>query len=68
MRLTLAAVVAECFEDPELGCDAQQVDELYAERRGLPTTRVALSRGDNGGRLHGRIVEKEGDDDHGLLG
>lgn len=44
VRLSLAAVVAEFFEDPKIGFEVAKMDELYTERRGLPTTRVALSR------------------------
>jgi hypothetical protein len=49
-RLSVAAVVAENFENPALGNDAHNVDELCAERRGKVTRRVALKRTENGGR------------------
>ncbi|KAL9123749.1 MAG: hypothetical protein Q9217_006851 [Psora testacea] len=65
-RLSLAAVVAESFESPALGDDATEVDELYAERRGLATRRVALSRREDGGRRYRLIVEKRGESE-GLL-
>ena len=53
-RLSLAAIVAERFEDPALGDDAREVDELYAERRGLETGRVTLKRrARGGGRRYG---------------
>lgn len=56
-RLSLAAVVAECFENPALGDDARAVDELYAERRGLATRKVTLKRRDGGARRYGLVVD-----------
>ena len=58
-RLSVAAVVAESFENPALGDDAKKIDDLYAERRGLTPRRVALGRKENGGRRYGQIVIKE---------
>ncbi|KAI4126478.1 MAG: hypothetical protein LQ338_003728 [Usnochroma carphineum] len=43
-RLSIAAFVAENFEAPSLGEDAGSVD-LFAERRGRVTRRVALGTG-----------------------
>ena len=54
-RLSTAAVVAECFEDSTLGNDAVDVKELYAERRGIPTNRIALGKRTHGGRQYGQI-------------
>ena len=58
-RLSLTAVVAEGFEDARLGDDAVDVEGLYAERRGLVTTRVAFGRRDGGGRCYRKVDEKE---------
>lgn len=58
-RLSVAAVVAESFESPALGDDAKGIDDLYAERRGLATRRVALSRRENGGRKYKQVVVRE---------
>ena len=49
-RLSIAAVVAETFEAPALGEDANSVDDLFAERRGRVTKRVALVTARGGGR------------------
>ena len=49
-RLSSKAVVAESFESPALGDDAEKVDKLFAERRGQKTRRVAIVRRDGGGR------------------
>ena len=57
-RLSVAAVVAECFENPALGHDATHVDELYAERRGFATRRVAIGRRVGGGRRYRPIVTR----------
>jgi hypothetical protein len=43
-RLSIAAVVAESFENPALGDDAHDVDDLYAERRGKVKQRVGSLR------------------------
>lgn len=65
-RLSLAAVVAESFESPALADDAREVYELFAERRGLATRRVALTRREDGGRRYRQVVEK-GEDGQGFL-
>ena len=57
-RLSVAAVVAESFENPALGDDAHSVSDLYAERRGKVTRRVALGRAEGGGRRFKQIVIK----------
>ena len=63
-RLSIAAVVAESFEAPSLGEDARSVDDLFAERRGQVTRRVALEKGPGGGRRFRQIVvAKEGKGD-----
>ena len=54
-RMGLAALVAESFESPALGDNARDVEELFAERRGLPTRRVALGKRQGGGRRY-RLV------------
>ena len=54
-RLGLAALVAESFESPALGDDARDVSKLFAERRGMPTRRVALGKREGGGRKY-RLV------------
>lgn len=43
-RLSLAAVIAESFENPSLGHYATEVDAVHAERRALATGGVAPSR------------------------
>ena len=58
-RLSVSAVVAEKFENAALGDDAVTVEELYAERRGLGTMRVAFARRDGGGRCYRPVGEKE---------
>ncbi|KAI4230201.1 MAG: hypothetical protein LQ349_006286 [Xanthoria aureola] len=66
-RLSVAAVVAESFENPALGDDARNTDELYAERRGKVTRRVALGKTENGGRRFKQIVIKSGEESGELL-
>ena len=51
--------MAESFESPAWDDDATQIDELYAERRGEPPRRIALSRRDGGGRHYRQIVLRE---------
>ncbi|ERF72706.1 hypothetical protein EPUS_04759 [Endocarpon pusillum Z07020] len=58
VRLSLAAIVAERFENPALGDDAREIDELYAERRGLATRKVTLQRRNEGGRRYGLVVDQ----------
>ena len=58
-RLSIDAIVAESFESPAWGDDATQIDELYAERRGKPPRRIALSRRDGGGRRYRQTVLRE---------
>ena len=55
-RLSVAAIVAESFEAPSLGDDARSVDDLFAERRGRVTRRVALGLGPGGGRRFRQVV------------
>ncbi len=55
-RLSTLAVVAESFESPVWSDDARDVDMLFAERRGQPTRRIALSRRQDGGRRFKQIV------------
>lgn len=43
-RLSTRAVVAENFESPAWGDNAQDVDMLFAERHGESTRRIALVR------------------------
>ena len=57
-RLSVAAVVAECFESPALGEDAITIDDLYAERRGLKTRRVAITKRDGGGRQYQQLASR----------
>ena len=59
-RLGVAAVVAESFEAPGLGEDARRVDDLFAERRGRVTRRVALGRGEGAGRRFRQVIENMG--------
>lgn len=54
-RLSVAALVAESFESPALQDDAKNIDDLYAERRGLTTQRVVLERKEDGGRRYEQI-------------
>ena len=61
VRLSLGAVVAESFENPALGHDAKDIDGLYAERRGMPSRKVAISKRADGGRRYRLLVEKEGE-------
>ena len=58
-RLSVAAIVAESFEAPNFGDDAQSLDDLFAERRGRVPRRVALVRGPQGGRRFKQIVNPE---------
>ena len=51
--------MAEGFENVSLGDDAVDVEGLYAERRGLVTTRVAFGRRDGGGRCYKKVDEKD---------
>ena len=55
-RLSVAAIVAESFEAPNLGEDARSVDDLFAERRGQVTRRVALGTGQGGGRRFRQVI------------
>lgn len=55
----VAAVVAESFESPTLGDDATRIDDLYAERRGGATKRVALSRRECGERYYKLVDVKD---------
>lgn len=55
-RLSIAAVVAESFESPALGEDATTIDDLFAERRGLKTRRVGITRMGSGGRHYQQMV------------
>ena len=58
-RLSVTAVVADGFENARLGDDAVNVEGLYAERRGLGTTRVAFGKRDGGGRCYRKVDEKD---------
>ena len=49
-RLGSAAIVAHAFEDERLVDDAQSVDQLFEERRGMGTGRVAICKRKGGGR------------------
>ena len=60
VRLSVAAVVAESFEAPNLGEDARSVDDLFAERRGQATRRVALGTYPGGGGRRFRQVVARG--------
>ena len=62
-RLSIDAIVAESFESPAWGDDATQIDELYAERGGKATRRIALSKRDGGGRRYRQIVLRETEED-----
>ena len=55
-RLSIAAIVAESFEAPDLGEDAKSVDDLFAERRGRVTKRVALVTAQGGGRRFRQVT------------
>lgn len=66
-RLSVAGVVAESFENPVLGDDARNIDELYPVRRGKVTRRVALGKTENGGRRFKQIVIKSGEESGELL-
>lgn len=55
-RLSTLAVIAESFESPAWGEDAQNVDMLFAERRGEPTRRIALvKQADGEGRKYKQL-------------
>ncbi|KAL8787290.1 MAG: hypothetical protein Q9213_002281 [Squamulea squamosa] len=58
-RLSTLAVVAESFENPAYGDDANDVDMLFAERRGRgeSTRRIALVRRAGGGRRFKQLVD-----------
>ena len=62
-RLSLAAIVAESFEAPDLADDARSVDDLFAERRGKVTSRVALGMGQGGGRMFRKVSIREEKDE-----
>lgn len=69
-RLSVAAIVAESFEAPNLGDDARSVDDLFAERRGKVTRRVALGMGQGGGRKFRQVIvrgEKSEGESTGLV-
>ncbi|KAL8675091.1 MAG: hypothetical protein Q9168_000462 [Polycauliona sp. 1 TL-2023] len=66
-RLSLTAVVAQSFENPALGDDARSVSELYAERRGKVTRRVALGKTEDGGRRFQQVAIKSGEESGELL-
>ena len=57
-RLGSAAVVAQAFEDERLGADAKGVEDLYEERRGKGTGRVAIVKRRTGGRLYAAVQEE----------
>lgn len=57
VRLSSAAIIAESFENPALSDSAKDIDDLFAERRGLPTRKIALVKNVNGGRKFKLIVE-----------
>lgn len=57
-RLSMTAIIAESFESPALGDDAHAVDELFAQRRGLSSRRIALIRREEGGRRFKQIVDR----------
>lgn len=59
VRLSVAGLVAEVFEDPALGDDATTMEELFAERRGWETKRVALASNDHDGRCY-KLVGVDG--------
>ncbi len=67
-RLSIAAIVAESFEAPGLGEDARCVDDLFAERRGRVTRRVALGRARGGGRRFKQVIVREERRQSELLG
>ena len=69
-RLSVAAIVAESFEAPNLGDDARSVDDLFAERRGRVTRRVALGMRQGGGRKFRQVIvrgEKSEGESTGLV-
>ena len=61
VRLSTQAVVAESFESPAWGDDATKIDELFAERRGKLTKRLAFAKCAGGGRRYKRVVAPFGD-------
>jgi len=63
-RLNIGGLVVECFErkDGTDGQVARSVDDLYAERRGMGTGRVAIVRVDAGGRGYVRVGVPAKDD------
>ncbi|KAL9594914.1 MAG: hypothetical protein Q9219_006769 [cf. Caloplaca sp. 3 TL-2023] len=63
-RLSVAAVVAESFESPALRDDARDLDELYAERRGRMTRRIAFEVTEHGGRSF-RQIDIKGEKNEG---
>jgi hypothetical protein len=54
-RLSVDALVAEAFESYALGDDVTKAELLYAERRGMPTSRVALGSNGQGGRYYKKL-------------
>ena len=62
-RLSVTAIVAESFEAPGLADDARSVEDLFAERRGRVTSRVALGMGPGGGRRFRKVSVREEKDE-----
>ena len=55
-RLGTSALIAECFERPDLNAEAKTVDEMFAERHGMRTRRIMFSRTARGGRRYQPVV------------
>ena len=55
-RLSIEAVIAESFENPAWGEDAKSVDELFAERRGQRTRKIAIVKRNGGGRRFKPVI------------
>lgn len=62
-RLSVAAIVAESFEAPDLADDVRSVDDLFAERRDKVTRRVALGMGQGGGGRFRKVSIREEKDE-----
>ncbi|KAL9617226.1 MAG: hypothetical protein Q9160_007954 [Pyrenula sp. 1 TL-2023] len=60
VRLSIGGLAAELFEREDLNATAKCVDELFAERRGLLGSRVAVTKDSSGARRLTQIEVNEG--------
>ena len=68
VRLSVPAIVAESFGSPALGDDGMSMDDLFVERQGKKTRRVAPVEGKMGGRRYQQVFDlgkREGELENG---